>query len=346
MADEPIARRDFYVYALYRANGVTPFYIGKGRGNRWHIHERDAHFGHSRKDRIIQSMHQSGIRDIPKRKLAEGLTDDEAKALEIHLIATIGRLPNGPLANHTKGGDGAQDMSPEAVAQKSASNVASWKNPSTRQKRIDGIKATWTPEKRLSASLAKKAAATEEFRAKLRAVQARPEIKARKLASMLSSWNDPNYRAKRAMTIGNSWASLSRREAASLKAKEVNARPEVKEKKRIAMTGKIQSYSTKKKRSDSMKVLWSNDEFREHASKRLKESKAVPERRERQRQIMNDPELRKKLDAGNARPEVRKRRIAAQKAAFSTEEAYLKRSEASKAMWARKKALKNGSIRE
>lgn len=148
MADPRIERRDFYVYALFRGDFMTPFYIGKGRQNRWLIHERDAHKGKARKDRIIQSMRRYGWKTIPKIKLATNLTDREAKEIEIRLIAAIGRLPHGPLANYTRGGDGMEDPPDEVRKKQTEANIRSWANPEVRAKRSEGMKAVWTPEKR------------------------------------------------------------------------------------------------------------------------------------------------------------------------------------------------------
>lgn len=98
-------RSDFYIYALCRENGV-PFYIGKGRGNRWEHHEKSARSGtNDYKCAIIRGMHARGL-EVIKTKVCEGLTDATAHAYEVALIKAIGRYPDGPLANLTDGGDG------------------------------------------------------------------------------------------------------------------------------------------------------------------------------------------------------------------------------------------------
>jgi hypothetical protein len=139
--------QDYYVYALFRPDGTTPFYIGKGRGQRIFIHERDAAKDTSHKGRILQAMIAAGIA-VPKAKLLEGLNDTTAKEVERALIQLIGRWPIGPLANLTAGGDGVERLSQESRAKKSEANVRSWKNPEVRAARSNGMKAVWTPEKR------------------------------------------------------------------------------------------------------------------------------------------------------------------------------------------------------
>jgi hypothetical protein len=84
---------DYYVYEYLRADN-TPYYIGKGRKDRAFKKQ-----GHTvplpPKDRI--------------RFIAENLKEQEAKDLEIELIAKYGRkdLGTGILRNMTNGGEGS-----------------------------------------------------------------------------------------------------------------------------------------------------------------------------------------------------------------------------------------------
>ena len=83
----------YYVYAYIRSSDNTPYYIGKGKGNR--------------------AWHKKHTVSVPADKtkivlLKEGLSDNEAKSMEIKLIAQYGRkdLGTGILHNKTDGGEG------------------------------------------------------------------------------------------------------------------------------------------------------------------------------------------------------------------------------------------------
>jgi NUMOD3 motif len=102
---------DHYVYILFRDTGI-PFYVGMGRKRRWLDHEERVRPGRSYKDNIIAEMLRSR-RDVPKIKVAENLTKDEAWEIEKSFFAAIGRRPYGPLVNLTCGGDGVCDPSEE-----------------------------------------------------------------------------------------------------------------------------------------------------------------------------------------------------------------------------------------
>jgi len=83
----------FYTYAYLRVDR-TPYYIGKGKGNR------------------AYNKHQKGI-SVPKNKsriifLKQNLTEEEAFKHEIYMIAVFGRkdLGAGILRNRSYGGEG------------------------------------------------------------------------------------------------------------------------------------------------------------------------------------------------------------------------------------------------
>lgn len=114
-----------YVYLDPRKSGkyvyedvefdYEPFYVGKGHGDRIneHLHtigktNPTNSFMVSKVNRIFEGTGQYPIR----RKLEDGLTDADALALEQEWIGRIGRadLEEGPLTNHTNGGDGCRGL--------------------------------------------------------------------------------------------------------------------------------------------------------------------------------------------------------------------------------------------
>lgn len=99
--------RDYYVYVLYRPCG-KPCYVGKGKGNRWLAHDKNA------TNPYLKRIIAKAGGPLPKAKVREGLTSDEALAAEIAFIAAIGRkIHGGPLVNMTDGGDGNNNYPPE-----------------------------------------------------------------------------------------------------------------------------------------------------------------------------------------------------------------------------------------
>jgi len=83
----------YYVYAYSRKSNDTPYYIGKGKGNRAWDHK------HS----VVVPKDKSKI-----KILAENLSEIDAFELEINLIEKYGRkdLGTGILRNMTNGGEG------------------------------------------------------------------------------------------------------------------------------------------------------------------------------------------------------------------------------------------------
>ena len=132
MADQTVALAVFYVYALLLADGSTPFYIGKGKGRRWLHHECPCNLrGNSHRSNIIKKLlREIGV--VPKIKIAEGLTEADAHALEIKLIAIFGRRPNGLLVNKTDGGEGVVDQTGDIGRKISAARIGHQVSDETR----------------------------------------------------------------------------------------------------------------------------------------------------------------------------------------------------------------------
>lgn len=98
---------DFYVYVLFRHDTGQPFYVGKGRGDRWLRHDKDRPSDSNRHKRAVIKRAQDAGAEIPRIKIASGLSEPEAFEIEKLFISAIGRQHvGGPLTNLTDGGDG------------------------------------------------------------------------------------------------------------------------------------------------------------------------------------------------------------------------------------------------
>ena len=107
----------FYTYAFLREDG-TPYYIGKGSGNRCYV-KCGRNVGMPPRERII--------------KLKENLTEEDAFRHEVYLIAI---LPN--LHNLTDGGEGASghkktDEEKKALSERMKNNNPMF-NPEVRER--------------------------------------------------------------------------------------------------------------------------------------------------------------------------------------------------------------------
>lgn len=126
-----------YIYLDIRKSGnynydeyhfdYEPFYVGKGKGNRYLEHtykNKDTeHLWSSRKMRSI--FRETG--NFPLCiKIKENISDKEAITLEIKMISLIGRSDRkkGPLVNLTDGGEGAVGAIRKVMSQESRDKLS------------------------------------------------------------------------------------------------------------------------------------------------------------------------------------------------------------------------------
>ena len=97
----------FYVYQLRLECSELPFYIGKGKNSRKDVHLQEWSLKkRSHKNNVINKAMREGVKVVAEI-LHENLTEEQAFAKEIELIAFYGRRINGGcLTNATYGGEG------------------------------------------------------------------------------------------------------------------------------------------------------------------------------------------------------------------------------------------------
>lgn len=114
-------RNDFFVYVWRRPCG-EPFYVGKGKKYR-----DTAEQGRNPIFRNIVAKIRAGGEEPVVERIFDGITEHEAFAHEVALVAKYGRKNNGTgvLANLTDGGDGVSGWvaSAETRARMSAANT-------------------------------------------------------------------------------------------------------------------------------------------------------------------------------------------------------------------------------
>jgi hypothetical protein len=173
------AMADYYIYAYIDPRNGEAFYIGAGHGKRaWrHLteckyeqHPSYNNFFYKKLRKLLKSGGNPVIKFV-----AENLTQGEAfKIWEPFFICALGRrdLKTGRLCNHTDGGEGGNNLSPETRARMSASAYVS------NKKRYED------PEARARMSAAMKKCCAD------------PEVRARKSAAAKKHYADPEARAR------------------------------------------------------------------------------------------------------------------------------------------------------
>ena len=196
--------KEYYTYAYLRED-KTPYYIGKGKGNRLYKRGSRVFAPPKDKSRIIY--------------LKQNLTEGEAFKHEIYMIAVLGRidLGTGILHNRTDGGEGISNPSEETrrkmsethkgkiVSEESRKRIGEAnKNPSeeTRRKKSDANRGENNPNYGKTAS--------EETKRKMSEAHKNPSEETRRKMSGASKdtkwWNDGCGNRKRMVECpGDGW---------------------------------------------------------------------------------------------------------------------------------------------
>ena len=184
----------FYVYVYYDPrpgkNGV-PVYVGKGCGKRSHKHLKYGNHRNPIFGAWLKAVATAGLTPIIKID-AYFEHESEAFSHEKTLIAKFGRKDRatGTLCNCTDGGEGpsGQSYTPEKLVRKGKATADGWAKEETRRKRVEGIKASRTPELRAQLSASCSALWDDETRAvqsaKMKQILASPEMKAQRSAQL------------------------------------------------------------------------------------------------------------------------------------------------------------------
>ena len=173
----------YYTYAYLRED-KTPYYIGKGKGNRLYKKGSRAFAPPKDKSRIIY--------------LKQNLTEEEAFKHEIYMIDVFGRidLGTGILYNRTDGGDGVSGCIPSDETRRKISVATKNKilTEETRRK-MSEAKKNQSEETRRKISEAKKGKTfSEESRRNMSDASKNPSEETRRKKSVAMSgrkwWND------------------------------------------------------------------------------------------------------------------------------------------------------------
>ena len=279
----------YYVYAFV-IDGI-PRYIGKGQRDRYREHIRVVR-REAEGSMWYKFLRRSVLegREIVVKILADGLTSEQAKKIEIDLIAQHGRraIGVGTLMNISAGGDGIDSEVAKEIHSR----------PGMKEKIGRAISAAAArPEvKRLRMQVLKHA-------------YKNPEVIRRVSAAVRKALQNPDVKERHSIGVRNSWTKSGVRQRRIEAILSANQNPEV-HARHIAANRKTHADPTvQEKRA----AVFRDPLYRERQAAATKAAMAVPEIKERVvaglLKAWSQPALRKKAaDAANKRFSVQSER--------------------------------------
>lgn len=163
-----------YIYEHWRPDKDTCFYVGRGQRSRaWLMAGRNRHHRS-----IVSKLISLGF-SVDVRIIKDGLSLDEAKALEIEQIALYG-INN--LSNMTSGGEGIYRPTEELRAKMSASSKKRWSDPKNRENASEKTRAAMSDP-----------SLKERIASKKRGKKQSPESIAKRVASLRGRKMSPEF---------------------------------------------------------------------------------------------------------------------------------------------------------
>lgn len=301
---------EYYVYAYldirkerrYSYGGLLfdkePFYIGKGKNNRYKEHLKESskvnnklynyHFY-----RKIRKIQRETKKDPEIIILAQKLNEKDALDLETKYIKLIGRknLKLGPLCNLTDGGEGLSNP-PEYIIEKKREKFKKlWKIPTYRDNIIAMLKKRKLTEEhkaRMLEGLRKVGwFCSEEMKVKISAAN-KGHLVSDSCRKKLSNFFkgrviSEEVRSKISSTLKGRKLSDSTKKKLSVAFKGRYVSEETRKKMSIAFTGRRHTPESKLKMSKSKKGRKLSEETKNKLSLAMKGKKRSPENRKRNR---------------------------------------------------------------
>ena len=239
-----MTQNEYYVY-LYLREDETPYYVGKGKGNR----------AFSKSGRSVHLP-------LDKTKIifySKNLTEDEAFKLEKELIKKYGRKDNGTgiLTNLTDGGEG---ISGQIHSEESKNKIRCAKNnPEALKKASEKTKA-WNknnPEARKKAS------------EKVKEFFKNPENRKKHSEKAKENFKNPEVRKKVSDQLKEYFKNPENRKKASEKGKQYFKNPENIKKLSERAKEYFKNPENRKKASEKRKQYYENPENRKKHSERV-----------------------------------------------------------------------------